>query len=296
MPPCPILLNAKAKALGLKFTAEQMQEMAQDVGLEVEVIATESAAQMMALVRDYKAAGAPRVAVAGGDGTVSNVVQELAHSETALGIIPQGTFNNFATALRLPMDLPSALRVLKDGHIEEVSLGKVMSDDGLARYFTESAGVGLFADALALYGEGSNKNFWRGLKAMFRVVASFEARRVNLDVDSRQIAQRAVLCMVANTYRTAQAVPIAPGARLTDDELDVIIAGDLRRGELLTYYRAFRAQLHLKLPKVTALRGREIRITSRHRLNVHCDDVIVGFTPVTVTVQPRALKVWIDRL
>src|SRR6478672_8682776 len=48
------------------------------------------------------AEGVPRIGVAGGDGTVEVAVQDLARTETALGILPQGTFNNFATALRLP--------------------------------------------------------------------------------------------------------------------------------------------------------------------------------------------------
>ncbi len=54
--------------------------------------------QVRQLVRE----GVEKVAVAGGDGTVSLAVQELAYSNKALGILPQGTFNNFATALRLP--------------------------------------------------------------------------------------------------------------------------------------------------------------------------------------------------
>jgi diacylglycerol kinase family enzyme len=65
---------------------------------------------------------------------------------------------------------------------------------------------------------------------------------------------------------------------------------------LLSYYRAFRAQLHQNLPKVTSLRGKEIRISAKRRLNAHCDDTILGGTPVTITVQPRALKVLVDRL
>lgn len=293
--PCTIILNAKAGALSASVSVAQVQQMAEEIGLEARVLAPTSIEEMMEMVHTHQAPGA-RIAVAGGDGTVARIVQELAHGETILGILPQGTFNNFATALRLPMDLPSALRVLKDGMVQEVSLGKIETDDGQSRYFAESAGVGLFADALALYGEGTNKNFWRGFKAMARVVASFEARRLRLEVDGQVTAEHAVMCLVANTYRTAQAIPVAPEARLTDDELDVIIVGDLKRGELLKYYRAFRAQVHLKMPKVTTLRGKTIRLQSHKHLNAHCDDSIVGTTPATITVQPRALKVLVDRL
>lgn len=293
---CTILLNNRAGALHATASLEQMQEMVAEIGLDAEVVGTDSAESMQATIKQLVAAGVEKIAVAGGDGTVGLAVPELAHTQTALGIIPQGTFNNFATALRLPQDLPSALRTLKDGEVVEVDLGRVEGPGIQRRYFTEAAGVGLFADSLALYGEGSNKNFLRGLYAMTHVFLSFQAHRLRLVVDGEPQVERAVMCIISNTYRMAQGVPVAPGAKLTDGELDVVIVGDLKRNELLPYYRAFRAQMHLNLPHVTSLRAKEVRLEARRRLNVHCDSDVVGTTPVTVSAQPGALKVLVDRL
>jgi diacylglycerol kinase family enzyme len=78
--------------------------------------------------------------------------------------------------------------------------------------------------------------------------------------------------------------------------LDVIVIGDLSAGEMLRYYRAFRAQTHLQLPKVLSCRAREIKISSRRRLNVHCDDAFVGLTPATMTAQPNAINVLVEKL
>ena len=290
-PLCTILMNDKAGALHPTAGADQVRQMVEEIGLVAEVIGTDSAEEMRACIRRLVAEGAPRIAVAGGDGTVALAVQELAYSHTVLGIIPQGTANNFATALRLPQDLPSALRVLLDGVVREVDLGKVGS-----RYFTEAAGVGLFADSLALYGAGTNKNFARAVYTMARVALSLRARRLRLILDGEVHTERAVMCTVANTYRMAYAIPVAPGAKVTDGELDVVVVGDLKIRELIPYYRAFRAQMHASLPKVSTLRAKEVRIESRHRMNVHCDDKIVGTTPVTILAQPRALKVLVERL
>jgi len=52
--------------------------------------------------------------------------------------------------------------------------------------------------------------------------------------------------------------------------------------------------MHLGMPKVTVLRGREIRFEAAHSRNVHADDQIVGLTPITITVAPNALKVLVD--
>lgn len=77
---------------------------------------------MRAVLKRLAVGNTKRVAVVGGDGTVSLAAQELVHTKTALGIIPQGTFNNFAIALHIPLDLPSALRVLRDGVVRDVDL------------------------------------------------------------------------------------------------------------------------------------------------------------------------------
>src|SRR5207302_5020426 len=126
-----ILMNARAGAHHHTAGEVELRRLAGELGMEAELIATESAEDMEAAVRRLVSEGVDRIGISGGDGTVSRAVQILAHSNTALAIIPQGTANNFATALRLPLDLPSALRILKEGHIRSVDLGMCAG-----RYFT----------------------------------------------------------------------------------------------------------------------------------------------------------------
>ncbi len=288
---CPILMNQRAGALHASLTKEQIEEVAHEVGLNAEVVYTRSPSHMRTLLRRYVAESFKCVTVVGGDGTVALAVQDLAHSKTALGIIPQGTFNNFAMALHLPTDLPTILRVLRDGAVREVDLGKVRD-----RYFTEAAGVGMFADALALYGPDPGKSAVRGLITLGRLFFSYQPRYIRLTADSKPIAERAVLCAVANTYRTGSAMPIAPDAKVTDGQLDVVIVGDLSRRELVPYFRALVAKRHLNLPKVTTLRAKQVLIQANRAMRVHADDQIVGKTPVTIEAEPRALKVLVERL
>jgi diacylglycerol kinase (ATP) len=289
--PCPIFMNAKAGAHRQKATPEQVKQFAREVGLEVEIIQTESKENLKSHIKRLVSDKAPRLAIAGGDGTVHLAVQEMAGSRTALGIIPQGTANNFATALHLPReDVRLALKIIHDGYIQATDLGETCGE-----YFTEAAGVGLFADALAYYGQGTNKNVFRGCYALFNVFRHFGSRRIKLLLDGKVHTERAVMCTAANTYRIAEAMPVAPDAKVNDGELDIVIVGDLSRWEVIKYYRAVKRQEHRKLPKVTTLRAREIRIESDRPMAVHCDDTVVGKTPVAVTLHPRALKVLVPR-
>jgi YegS/Rv2252/BmrU family lipid kinase len=293
---CYILLNASAGAFSSSVTTAQIETLSREIGLSAKVIGTRSRKDMRARIRELIKQKADVIAVAGGDGTVALAVQEVAGSGSTLGIIPQGTFNNFATALRLPQDLRSALRVLKEGEKRAVDLGQVEVASHGKRFFTEAAGVGLFADALALYGKGSNKNFSKGLRALLRLLFSFRAHRLTLRIDGETQIERAVMCTVANTYRMAQGMAVAPDAKVTDGKLDVVIIGDLSVGEMLRYYRAFRTQTHLQLPKVSYYHATEIKISARRRLNVHCDDAFVGLTPAIMTAQPDAINVLVEKL
>ena len=287
---CPIILNAHAGATHASLGPEQLRRMAHEVGFEAEVIATHSAEEMRATVRRLVQAGTPKIGVAGGDGTVRAAVQELAHSNTALGILAQGTFNNFATAMRLPQNLPGALKTLHTGNVCSVDLGKVNG-----RYFTESAGIGLFADGLAGVGEENQKNLFRAAYTAIQLALRMRAQRLKVTIDGEAHSLLAVLCEVANTYRIATGIPIAPEAEVSDGILDIVLIGAIKRRDLFEYMNALRSQLHLDLPEVTMLRAkREVRIESHRPRNVHCDDQIIGVTPVTITLEPGALKVLVD--
>ncbi len=284
-------MNAQAGKLHHNPGVEELQKLVDFLEVKAEVVGTTSENDFRQQLKQMVADGIPRVAVAGGDGTVAEAVQILAKTDTALGIIPQGTSNNFATALRLPMDLPSALRVLSDGEVKQVDLGCCFG-----RYFTETAGVGLFANALAIYGRDSNKDFLRATYALLKIVFSYRASRLTLTLDGVQHEEPAVFCVAANTYRMAQAMPIAPGAKVTDGLLDVVILGDLTRSELIPYLSAIRRQMHFALPKVKMARAREVSIDSRRRIPVHVDDSVRGVTPVKITAEPNALKVLVEKL
>lgn len=310
-----LLMNARAGRLHRTPSVDEMRQTLGALGLEAEVIGTDGKEEFIAQIRSLIDAGEERVAVAGGDGTVRLAATAMAHSKTALAIVPQGTMNNFATALRLPLGLPMALRVACDGEVREVDLGRSQVSLGGRRLrlapgeqrsrslltkqrdllFTESAGVGLFANALSVYG-AHNKSLWHGLKAIARTLLNFQPSGVRLGVDGERWEERAAWVVAANGFRMAQALPIAPSASVTDGKLDLVVLGDLRRNELIPYYLAMRRQTHLTLPKVRICQAACIELSSSRPMPLHADDRIVGATPARIEVVPRALRVVVDRL
>lgn len=288
---CMILFNATAGYMKMSPAIDQFRHLAKQVELDTGLVATKNQAEMIQLIRRYKELGVKKIAVAGGDGTVAAAVQELAYSDIPFGIIPLGTFNNFATALRIPPDMVTAMRAIKEGDTRLVSLGKA---NGI--YFTESAGIGLFAESLNLSNIGKTKSLLKGIWTVTKLIYTLPTHRIKLTIDGKVYTDKAVMCTVANSFRMGAGLAIAPEARLTDGQLDVVVVGDLNYRELIPYYRALRSQIHPALPKVTTFKAKEIIIESLWDIAVHADDRVIGRTPITIEIAPRALKVIVDRL
>ena len=87
------------------------------------------------------------VVAVGGDGAVLQVVNAIAETSVALGIIPLGTGNLLAGNLGIPKPLDKAVKVLLEGHARRIDLGRVRID-GTDHYFSVACGIGF--DALVM--------------------------------------------------------------------------------------------------------------------------------------------------
>jgi diacylglycerol kinase (ATP) len=287
-----VFANQYAGALSRLKGEQPLVRYAREAGFEPELVFTRSRGHLRHVLWERVIGKEKMIALAGGDGTIHNAVQVLARSGVTLGIIPQGTANNFANALRLPLDLPTAFKVLAEGEEREVDLGEC---DG--QYFTEAAGVGIFADTLYFAQcAGRNKNVLRTAAVALRLFMANRVRRLMLVVDGEPYVEEAFNVTVANSFMVSYNMPIAPYARLTDDQLDVVVIGALSRREMFSYVRAIRSQQHLDLPKVHTLKGRTIEIRARRPVFVHVDDQTRYKDHVTCRTASGALKVMVDRL
>lgn len=109
------------------------------------VVATDAAGHATLLARQAAEQGADLVLVLGGDGTINEVANGLAYSDVALGVLPAGTANVLAMELGLGSHLGPAIRQLARSSPRRVALGRLTSEDSVARYFLCMAGAGLDA-------------------------------------------------------------------------------------------------------------------------------------------------------
>lgn len=136
----PLIFNPKARSQ----KSEKVLRFLLDHAHHFALYATNHAGEARELAARFAAQGEPVVIAAGGDGTLNEVVNGLAGSATALGILPVGTMNVFARELAIPCDsLERAFAVIERGAVREVDLFQANGAP-----FVQMAGVGFDAQVI----------------------------------------------------------------------------------------------------------------------------------------------------
>lgn len=83
-----IFANRHSGAFNRVARRAPLAQFAREAGLEVEIIRTQSPADLQRLPRERVVGKERKVAIAGGDGTLHAAVQALAETDVVLGILP----------------------------------------------------------------------------------------------------------------------------------------------------------------------------------------------------------------
>lgn len=232
--------------------------------------------------------GAELIVAVGGDGTLSEVVNGVILSgRCSIGLIPVGTGNDFAKTVNIPIDWKDACKILKDNYSSCVDIGLVNG-----RYFINIAGIGFDAE-VANEINTSFKHFTGltgYLMAIFKKLLFFKTTKVNINIDGRSLQKEIILLAIGNATCYGGGLFITPEAEINDGLLDLCIIEKTTRLDFIISLPLVLKGNHLKHPKVTMLKGKNIMLESNEKLNLHADGEIIGTTPVTCQVINRAIE------
>jgi len=282
-----IVFNPNAGTLPAERQAQWAAQALRDCGWEASVRPTPAPGQMHALAAVVAAEGVDAIFAAGGDGTVGAVAEAVAGTHTALGVLPIGTANLWATELGLAgrMNSPRAVRACVEaqlnGTVRAIDIGMVTDTGGPDRKFLLWAGLGL--DAHVISKIEPRPEWAKRLGALHYTVAAFfaalDVRGTPLTIRTEQetVTGTMLLAVIANIrlYAGLNSV-VAPGARADDGTLEVVAveADSVQSG--LAHLLRFRMGRHLYHPNVKTLRGREVEIESERPMPLQCDGEFAG--------------------
>ena len=175
------------------------------------------------LARSAVAAGARMVIAWGGDGTINEVGTALAGSGVALGIIPSGSGNGFASDLGIPFLAEAAIDVALNGRAKPIDAGELEG-----RLFFNIAGIGFDAVVAEQFNlrsigrRGMGPYVQIGVRELFR----YRAAQYRIRLDGETFTTTALLIAFANGREYGNKIRLAPHAVLDDGKLEAMIVED----------------------------------------------------------------------
>jgi len=229
---------------------------------------------------------------------VNEVANGIAgRSGVEIAVIARGTGWDFARSLGLPRNIDRAIDVALSGETRTIDLGRatyrLWAGGEAQSFFANVASAGM-SGAIAQRANDSSKALGGKVSylwATFAVFARWSSTEIHVTVDRETRQARMHDVIVANGPYVGGGMKIAPEAELDDGTFDVLLIGDLTKGDLvLTMPKIFRGT-HLPHPKAELLRGAEVSVDADDRLPIELDGEQPGTTPARFEIVPRALRV-----
>lgn len=282
-----IISNAQAGRGRALNQSRILQNMLEGDGRAVHLYQPGSSAETRDIAGDVIADGVDCVVIAGGDGSVSDVLDLVAGTESALAVLPQGRGNDFVRGMGLPRSCGDLAQSIVQGQTRFVDLG---SANG--KLFGTVASVGLDAEVGRLAAKGSSLGGMSGyLVQAFRSLRSFRGYPMRVTVDGDLVADgEMTLVACANTSTYGGGFCVAPGACPEDGRLDVCVARRVSRLQALGLMAQLAVGEHPGHTDISMFSASEVVIESLDPLVGLADGEVVQGMPFVVSLKQDALR------
>jgi YegS/Rv2252/BmrU family lipid kinase len=272
-----VILNPAAGSGRAMRSMAQIGDSLRRYDLRHEIVLTKARGHATELARAARTDGVDVIAVAGGDGTLSEVVQAYvdesgrAVSGPDLALVPCGTGGDFRKTLGLSGALDEAVGRIRYGARRPIDLGllRITSHDGddVHRAFVNIASFGIGGQVDAVVNASPK---WLGGKAAFflgtlRAMASYRNASVRVKVDGATWFEGPVFnCAIANGRFFGGGMMIAPHADPSDGRFEIVALGDLTKREVVTMSSRVYQGAHLAADGVRVTHGAHIDAEAIH--------------------------------
>ena len=295
--PLIVILNPNSGTSDEDFRAEiEAQLKASHTTYEIRETTEDRGADVLAREAVCDGDGEVHIVACGGDGTVMAAVNGIGKAKATqseksatLSIIPGGTANLLATALKIPTEVKDAVQIAVSGRTREIDLGRCGKE-----LFALGLGMGLTERMISQTSAQEKERLgrWAYVKAALKELGQKPtAFSYRLD-DGPLQNSRGVAIVVANSGDIGGKLKFAPDALMDDGKLDLCILhhcgpwdvvrmvarslwGDINQDRAVSFLQAAKIEVRSAPPLDLQIDGEEVEMQ----------------TPLVAEVQSRALKI-----
>jgi diacylglycerol kinase (ATP) len=255
-------------------------------GCLVEVLRTAARGDAEAFARGARGGDWDVLVVAGGDGTVNEVVNGLGEDAPPLAIVPMGTANVAARELRMPSAPEAVARVITESRVAEVFAGVANG-----RRFLAMAGVGFDALVVEAVNARLKRLIGRGAYALeiVRQLVRFTGGRYAVTIDGRTYEAASVVLAKARFY--GGRFVCAPAASLAEPALHVCLFGRSGRAAALRYIAGLVLGLLPRMGDVMVVPATRVTVRGSTAGPVQGDGDVIARLPLDAGIWPTPIRV-----
>ncbi len=228
--------------------------------------------------------GFDAIVAAGGDGTISAVVNGLGGRAVPFGVLPLGSANVLAREIRLPRAPEALASLVVTGPASPIWPGRVGN-----RAFVMMASAGFDSEIVAALSPELKRRVGRLAFAWGFLVRLWHCPACELTVRADGVEYRAAAVVAAKGRHYAGPFVVAPGADLAEPVLELVLLDRRGRWAMLRYATALLLGRVPRLGDIAIVRARQASIAGNRALPVQADGEIVGELPITLAVADRPL-------
>ena len=239
--------------------------------------------------------GFDQIGIAGGDGTINEVVNGvMKHGGAArLAILPMGTGNDLARTLAIKPDPRDALALLQVGEEAVLDVIRVEQDDtGTVRYAINACAGG-FSGQVDESLQEKTKAQWGPLAYIFgaaNVLPELGDYDISISYDGAPEEEvDAINVIVANGRTAAGGRKVAPMANPQDGKLDVVIVEECTIAQMASVAARLAAGNYQESPFVQHRRAERVHVISDPGMWFNVDGELLTKEPLTFSVVPEAV-------
>ena len=234
----------------------------------------------------------PSIIVAcGGDGTINEVGTLLIDTPIKLGIIPFGSGNGLARALKIPKQTFSALNVIKAAYTNKIDVGLINQ-----HCFFCNVSLGTTAKLVHHYNKNTKRGFTAYILAMTKVLFKKESlRKINLKINEKQTELKPDIFFISNSNLIGYNFSLTPQASLDDGQLHLLYTDKMNFIEKLIFIYSMVAKIALKTKKIHRAKFESLELfgVSKENFSLQIDgeSVLTKKETLLINIQKKALQV-----
>ena len=292
-----LIVNTRSRSGERTFfeALDRLQEMGVSLGA---TYAIRDPARLAETVTDVLSDGSGYglLILGGGDGSVSSVVDFLAHHDVVLGLLPLGTANDFARTLGIPADVQGACDAIANGKVVDVDLGLAGGN-----YYVNVASAGLSVGVTRALSPWMKRRVGALAYPMAAIKAflahePFSARLTFPDGDHEPVEHdRLLQVAIGNGRFYGGGMVVAPGSGIDDRSLDVYAIELGRHRDMFGVARYLKSGDFIRSEGVSQYRTPSVCLETEPDMPVNIDGEVVTTTPQDFSIAQNALKVLVPR-